>query len=144
MEGHCASSLSATAPAGSSTPNVATLGQRFLVSGTSPHVGFYLIPSTNNPDTAYAAQTVALYNSAGQLIYQKSRNTAIVDSEITSYVFLYDLRAYANQYVTLRFSTQVQPSITGSPTSVGLWVSSYDPHDGVGDPDPGSSGTGVW
>jgi hypothetical protein len=144
MAGHCGANLSATAPAGSSTPNVATLEQRFLVSAASPQLGFYLTPGSNNPGTAYAAQTVALYNSAGQLIYQKSRNTAIVDSETVNYVFLYNLNAYANQYVTLRITTQVQPSITGSPTLVGLSVSFYDPHDSSGDPDPGSGGTGVW
>jgi hypothetical protein len=147
---NCIATLTATA---STTPTVriaSTLEQRFLVSASDTKLVFYIYPSTNNPETGYPAQTVALYNSAGQLIYQKSRNSVLTELEggnlMLAYEFSYSLAAYANQYVTLRITAQVQPSQAGSPTSVQLGIDFDDPTNSVqdGGGDPGNVGTGVW
>ncbi|HYF66019.1 MAG TPA: hypothetical protein VD886_24530 [Herpetosiphonaceae bacterium] len=120
-----------------------TLSQRFTVNEANPQLVFYLLPTTNNPGTSYNAQTVSLYDSAGQLVYSKSRNSTLDDGGtlLSAYQFSRSLAEYSNEEMTLRISVRVQPSVLDSPSNVGLLVD-FDPP--MGDLGPGQAPIGGW
>jgi hypothetical protein len=128
----------------------ATLEQRFLVTTkdeTKPVLNFFIEPHSNRPGTTYMAQKIALYNSAGQLIYQRSRNTENGSEGYPFYRFKYDLTAYVDQYVTLRITSQIDPSVPESPTTVSLTIDFDCPalNSGVcGDGNPGGNLPGEY
>jgi len=128
----------------------ATLEQRFLVTiddPRSPWLTFYIEPKSNSSGTAYMAQMISLYNSAGQLIYGKGRNTEDESEGYRFYKFSYDLSAYAGQYVTLRVTSQLDPAMLGSPTAVSLKIDFDCPFTNTGfcgDGNPGNQPPGAW
>jgi hypothetical protein len=127
-----------------------TLDQRFLVSIANikyPMLTFYILPDSDYPGSSYMAQNISLYNSAGQLIYSKSRNSAGNNDDYRFYYFSYDLTAYANQYVTLRITAQIDPLVEGSPTTSRMKLDFDCPFlrtATCGDGNPGTIPVGPW
>jgi hypothetical protein len=128
-----------------------TLEQRFLVSISDMRystLSFYVLPDSNNPNPDYRSQTISLYNSAGQLFYSKSRNSAGNNDRYRFYYFNYNLAAYANQYVTLRITVEIDPAVAGSPTTSKLKLDFDCPYlrtaSCVESGNPGAETPGTW
>lgn len=116
--GDCAVVLAASARR-ADQQSASEISQTFLVDLANPQLKFYLRPSSNNPNSAFAAQTVTIYGPAGQIIYKASRNTQIVTGA-QSFVVDVDLNAYANQQVRLSVAVAADSSQPASPSHVEL------------------------
>lgn len=138
----------ATITASTSGSLRSTLQQRFVVDTTRPSLDMFLVPSSNNLGTNFAAQTVALYDSAGNLIYSKSRNNDLAreyrDGSMVAYQFSYDLTRYAGTAVTIRVTATVDPANITSPTSASLRIDFDSPSVAGSGGGPSSGGVGVW
>jgi hypothetical protein len=117
---HCYATLQANVGTSQDTA-ASSLEQGFLVDPAQPYLLFYVNPTSDLPDVDYPAQTISLYNSAGQVIYERSRNLHVAGQIRCEFGFLYDLSAYAGQLVRLRISVKASTE-RGAPTNVSMKV----------------------
>jgi hypothetical protein len=93
----------------------AGISQSFLVDPAKPKLKFYLQPFSDQPGTAFAAQTVTIRNSAGKPIYTKSRNSQIISSD-DFFIVEVDLSSYASQRVFLSVEVLADATQADSPS----------------------------
>jgi hypothetical protein len=92
------------------------LEQSFVVQSNSTKLRFYTERTSNNPNTAFAAQTITLYNSAGQVIDRQVLNIQ------GSLYFETQLNGYQGQRVRLSIEVNLDPTKPGSPSNASMWV----------------------
>ena len=138
----------ATITAASRGSQQSTLEQRFLVDRVNPRLTMFIVPSSSNSgvDSKSAQQTVALFDRNGNLIYSKSRNTDLAveypDGSLVAYAFSYDLTSYSGDYVTIRITSSIDPTIPLNFASLRIDFDSPSAAANGGGPTTGN--TGGW
>jgi hypothetical protein len=117
---HCYAMLQANVGTSQDTAT-SYLEQGFLVDPAQPDITFYVNPTSDLPDVDYPAQTISLYNSAGQVIYERSHNFHVDGKTMCNFGLSYDLSAYAGQLVRLRITVKASTE-RGAPTNVSMKV----------------------
>jgi hypothetical protein len=135
-EGDCKAVLSADNSTVSRPAAVTTrLEQSFVVQGNSPRLRIYTNLTSNNPNGNFAAQTITIYNSSGQIISRHSMNAQ------GSFIYETYLNGYDGQTVTLSLDVNLDPTKPGSPTNASMAVDFYMLHTG---PEPDMPPGGGW
>jgi hypothetical protein len=135
-EGDCKAVLSADNSTVSRSVAVATrLEQSFVVKGNSARLRIYTDLTSNNPNGNFAAQTITISNSSGQIITQHSMNVQ------GSFIYETYLNGYDGQSVKLSLGVNLDPAKPGSPTKASMSVDFYMLHTG---PEPEIPPGGGW
>jgi hypothetical protein len=115
----CRAVISASRPTGMKAGlTTSSLEQSFVVNASKSMFRLYVRSTSDNPNNAFAAQTLTIYDKPGNILVRYVfNNNNQNDQEL-----LFDLSAYGGREVRLKLETTVNTLVSQSPTSASMDV----------------------